>query len=153
MLTNHKAAYQTARNRIFISISQSLGRNPNPAATPETLAQRVQQNSFVFTLLHFYQFITTNRLFPLLYIIVFVLSITPSSIKSCLDIPADRKCIWVLLCTATTIIYDRLEMGVLATTLLAEATTARAVILYFLLPPMIVATHPYTSPSLPETVA
>lgn len=45
----------------------------------------------------------------------------------------------MLLYTVTTIICDILEMGVISTTLIADATTARSVILCYILPPMTVA--------------
>lgn len=51
----------------------------------------------------------------------------------------NQQGIWVCLCTATTIICDVLEMCVLSTTLIADANTARTIILYYLLPLMTVA--------------
>ncbi|KAL0631754.1 hypothetical protein Q9L58_009383 [Maublancomyces gigas] len=140
-LKRHKeeVAYQDARYTIFAYVSQALGQFKKPSATEAKVSKNAQKNSFLYTFRDFYRFITTHRLFPLLYVLIVIMTITPSSVAIYQNITPSQQSIWVCLCTATTIICDVLEMSVLSTTLIADANTARTVILYCLLPLMTVA--------------
>lgn len=117
----------------------ALGRFKKPSATGAKVSQNVQRNSFLYTFRDFYRFITAHRLFPLLYVFIVIITITPSSVAIYQNMTLNQQGIWVCLCTATTIICDVLEMCVLSTTLIADANTARTIILYYLLPLMTVA--------------
>ncbi|KAL0631770.1 hypothetical protein Q9L58_009360 [Maublancomyces gigas] len=122
--------------RDVVDVAECAAEGVGASTHPGNAVSACTTNSFLFAVLRFYHFVTTHRLFPLLYILIVTTTITPSSIKIYLDIAADPKGTWVLLCTLTTIVYDILEISVLATTLIADATNARTRILYYQLPMM-----------------
>lgn len=117
----------------------ALGQFKKPSGTGATVSKNAQKNSFLYTLRDLYRFVTTHRLFPILYVLIVMITITWSSVAIYQNMTPDQQSIWVRLCTATTIICDVLEMSVLSVTLIADANTARRAILYYLLPAMTVA--------------
>lgn len=98
--------------------------------------QHFQQNSLIYALRHLWAFLTQHRLFPLIYLLVRLFTVVPSSTMVYMNLSACEKSSWVITSTVATMIGDLLEMAVLVTTLIADADTAREVILGSLLPLM-----------------
>lgn len=103
------------------------------------VAQSAQANSLIYALVHLWNYVTQHRLFPLAYVLFVIITITPCSVKVYRQLPADQHSTWAIICVATTIVCDVLEMAVLSTTLICEAQSARTIILHWLLPLMTLA--------------
>lgn len=59
------------------------------------MTQDAQKTSFLYTFREFYCLFTMDRLFPLLYVLIVMITIPPSSIVIAQNITPDQQSMWV----------------------------------------------------------
>lgn len=125
--------YKAEKTRLFILVSEKLGRGASPPTATE-IVRRANQNAVVYFVAHVWRHYSSQQYFPILFVALVAIFLSGAAPAIFDGLDECQKSGWIVIGTVTAILCDIFEAAAIECTIVFNANTVWELLCQAILP-------------------